>query len=474
MPPPAGPVRAGGGWAVPAAAGLAMFALTLFMPAVLGDPDTFWHVAAGNWIVGHGAVPHVDPFSYTRAGAPWVAHEWLAEVLFALAHRAAGWSGVAALTAAAVGAAFLQLARHLGRWLPGGAVLLLSLMAACCVSPVILARPHALALPFLEAWVAGLFIARAEQRAPSPWLLPVMCIWANLHGGYMLGLLLVLPLGLEALVDAPADALPAWRGTLLRWGAFLLGAVVAAALTPHGPAGLLFPFQLVGIAELSFITEWRPTDFGTLQPLELVLAAGLYVALTRGARLPPVRILMLLGLLHLALSHTRHQALAGMIAPLLLAGPIGAALPLPRPGRARAGWALGGAAAAAGMLVLRLTMPAAPGGNSAVPSAALAHVPPPLAAQPVFNDYGFGGYLISVGIRPFIDGRADLYGPAFLRDYAAATAPNHAVLERLLAAYGIQWTLLPPGSPAAELLDLMPGWCRLHADGVAVVHARSC
>ena len=67
MPPSAGPLQAGGGCAVSAAAGLVMFALTLFMPAVLGDPDTFWHVAAWYWIIGHAAVPHIDPFSHTRA-----------------------------------------------------------------------------------------------------------------------------------------------------------------------------------------------------------------------------------------------------------------------------------------------------------------------------------------------------------------------------------------------------------------------
>ena len=456
--------------AAPAALALVMLAVALFVPGVLNDPDTFWHIKAGEWMIAHGAVPHTDPFSYTRAGAPWVAHEWLAEVAFALAFRAAGWGGVVTLTALAVAAAFFQLARHLGRWLPVPVVLLMSLLAASCVAPGLLARPHILALPFFETWVAGLFIARARGGAPSPWLLPVMCIWANLHGGYMLGLMLVLPLGLEALLGAPAD----WRRTVPRWGGFLLAAVAAAAVTPLGVAGLLFPFQLVGLSELSMIVEWRPTDFSTLQPLELVLVAGLYVALTRGARLPPVRLLILLGLLHLALTHTRHQQLVGVILPLLLAGPIAAALPALRPGRGGARWAAWGLGAAGGLVVLRLLLPVAPGGKTPVPAAAVAHVPPALAAQPVFNDYSFGGYLIYAGIRPFIDGRADLYGPAFMRAYDAATSPNRAVLEDLFRTYDVRWTLLPPGSPAVQLLDLMPHWCRLYSDDIAVVHALSC
>ena len=68
-------------------AGLAMLTLVLFNPAVLNDGDTFSHVAAGGWMLDHRAVLHQDPFSATRAGAPWVAHEWLSEVLLAAAYR---------------------------------------------------------------------------------------------------------------------------------------------------------------------------------------------------------------------------------------------------------------------------------------------------------------------------------------------------------------------------------------------------
>jgi len=455
---------------MPVILALVVFTLVLFMPGVLNDPDTFWHLKAGEWIIAQGAVPHTDPFSHTRAGSPWVAHEWLAEVAFALAFRGAGWTGVVVLTAAAIAATFFQLSRHLGRWLPTGAVLVLSLMAASCIAPVILARPHALALPFFEAWVAGLFIARSEGRAPSFWLLPVLCIWANLHGGYMLGIMLVFPLALEALLDPTADR----RRVTLRWGAFLLAALAASALTPHGLAGLLFPFQLVGMSELGMIVEWRPTDFGTLQPLEIVLVAGLYVALTRGARLPLLRLLIMLGLLHMALAHTRHQALVGVILPLMLAGPLSAALPVRRTYDGGARWAGWGLGAACGIAVIRLLLPVTPDSNALVPASAVAHVPAALAAQPVFNDYSFGGYLIYAGIRPFIDGRADLYGPAFMQSYAAAVAPDRVALERAFQTYNVRWTLLPPGSPAVQLLDLMPHWCRLYSDDIAVVHAQSC
>ena len=84
--------------------GLAVFALAAFSPAALNDGDTWSHLATGEWILAHGAIPRVDPFSFSFAGQPWTAHEWLAELVMALAFRAAGWSGVALLTGAAAGA----------------------------------------------------------------------------------------------------------------------------------------------------------------------------------------------------------------------------------------------------------------------------------------------------------------------------------------------------------------------------------
>lgn len=451
-------------------AATAMLVTTLFAPGVLGDGDSFWHLSAGDWIIAHGAVPHADTFSYTFAGAPWMAHEWLSEVLFAAAFHAAGWSGVVALTALAAALALFQLARHLGRWLPAGPSMLLLLLAGSCICPSLFARPHILALPALEVWVAGLFSARSAGSAPSWRLLPVMCLWANLHGGFMLGLFLVVPLALEAALAEPA----ARRPVLARWGGFLLAATVAAILTPHGWAGLLFPFQLINMTELANIIEWQPPRFSEIQPLELVLITGLYMALTRGARLPPVRLLLLLGLLHMALHHTRHQILVGVIVPLLIAEPLGAVLVREPAAFGSSRWRAGGLVAMAGLVAVRLLLPIVRVDGPAAPVTALAHVPPALAAEPVFNDYIFGGYLIYAHVRPFIDGRAELYGDAFIHQYLSVTALERPVLETVFRDYKVRWTILAADTPLVTLMDTLPHWCRLYADRVAVVHVAGC
>ena len=185
----------------------------------------------------------------------------------------------------------------------------------------LLARPHLLALPLLELWTAGLVIARSERRPPSWFLLPVMALWANLHGGFVFGFVLLAFLGVEALLEEPGN-----RQTLKSWAFFSIGAVFAAMLTPHFVDGLIFPFRLIATAQLANIGEWQPANFATLQPFELVLLAAIYVFLSRGVKLPPVRLLILLLLLHLSLQHVRHQILFAMAVPLLLAEPLANAL----------------------------------------------------------------------------------------------------------------------------------------------------
>jgi hypothetical protein len=457
-------------WAVAGLAALAVFAVTAFAPGVLNDGDTYWHISAGRWMLAHHSVLAADPFSYTMAGAPWHAQEWLSEIAMALGYGAGGWSGVLLLSAVAAGAAAGVFAFHLSRHLSSTPLLLSIAAGLACMAPSLLARPHLLALPMLAIWTAGLVTARDEGRGPSWWLLPVMTMWANLHGGFMLGLALVGALGLEALFETRR-----WRH-FGEWVLFGVAAALAAMLTPHGFDGLLFPFRLMAMGGLSHIGEWQSTSFTTLQPLEIAILLALFVFATRGVKLPALRFAIALVFLHLALQHARHQIVFAIVAPMLLAKPLGDAFAgvgtVKLPGTvSRHAIVL-----VAGLSILllgglRLALPVVRTDDPVSPVSALAHVPRALAKAPVLNDYAFGGYLIFNGIRPFIDSRADLYGDAFLDRYARIVTPDKGALEDALRQYGIRWTILRTASPANALLDAMPGWHRIHADRFAVVHA---
>jgi hypothetical protein len=450
-------------------AGTVLFALLLAVPGILADPDTLWQIRTGDWILQHRAIPHTDPFSYTAVGQRWFAHEWLAEVLMGLANRAGGLRGVMVLTALASGLTAGLLLSHLRRvmaLLPAVAVMLLAI-ANCAGS--LLARPHVLAWPCLEVWCAGLVLARARRSQPCWWLLPVMVLWVNLHGSFMIGLLLPLPFLAEAAIEAG----PNWRQPTLAWALFTAAAWACALLNPDTIEGVLFPFHLLAMHNLGWIGEWSPADFSAFRPLELLLLVLLGVGLLGRLTVPPIRLLTLLGLVHMALQHWRHDQLVGLIGALLLAEPIGRLAPvLDEVSRVRRGavpvaMAMLAVVAVGGRFMVSLDQ--RPGGAV---FAVLDAVPVEVRERPVLNDYGFGAYLIAHGDRPFIDSRADMYGDAFLGRYREITAPGQAALAAALRDFNVDWTIFPPDAGVVSLLDRQAGWHRLVTGPAAVVHVR--
>jgi hypothetical protein len=298
---------------------LLAFARALAQPgALLHDPDTYLHIAAGRWMVTHAALPTYDPFSYTFAGAHWAAPEWLAEIVLATVYRVAGWSGLALATIACFAVSLALSTRSLLRSAEPFPALIAVALGAAMVEPHLLARPHILALPLLVLWSGALFAARDAGKAPPFRLLPVMVLWANLHGSFLFGLGLAGYLTAEAVVSGPRTL------EARRWGLFVALAFAAALLTPNGVSGLVEPFRMMAMPALqsSFI-EWRSPDFQQFQPLEIWLLGLMAVGLTTGVRLPWPRVLLLLALCHMALAHTRHADLLGLVGPLVVAGSLG-------------------------------------------------------------------------------------------------------------------------------------------------------
>ena len=471
------------GLSLPLLMGVAVYAPLLFAaPALLGDPDTYWHIATGRWIMEHGAVPDRDVFSFSMPGAPWTPPEWLAEIVIARLYDHFGWAGLVMATAASVAGALAILLRALLGSLAPVHALIATVLAAMFVIPHLLARPHILVLPILVWWVAALVAARTENRAPSWLLVPLMTLWANMHSSYALGL------GLATLLAGEALLLAADRQTRLQalrsWGFFIALSIAASLVTPFGIDGLLLPFKLTTMSTLGLIKEWQSPNFEHFEPLEIWIIAVLFAALWLGWRLPPTRVMILLLLLHMALRHGRYGELLGFLAPLIVAPALGlqiakhltlrplsaldrAMSELAKPASPR-GIAIAGAALLA-VSAVALWDGAAREASAITPKAAVAAVAARHLQGPVFNDYAFGGYLVFAGIEPFIDGRY-FYGDAFIKRYVDATLLLSGELPQLLAEYGIVWTLLTPRNPAVVLLDHLPGWRRFYTDDIAVVH----
>ena len=454
--------------------------------ALLNDPDTYLHIAAGNWILAHRALPIHDPFSHTLPGANWISSEWLAEIILAAVYDYFGWGGVILLTAASVALAVALLTHFLLRRVAPLPALIAAIAATALLQPHALARPHILALPLLVLWAGLLLAARDADRPPPFAALAVMVLWANLHGSFMFGLALAAFLGGEAVVQPPALR-SRWAAGRW-WGGFVLAASLAALLTPYGIAGLVQPIRLMGMPVLqATFAEWASPDFHQSPALEMWILGALLIGFATGVRLPPTRLLLLLGLVHMTLQHGRHGDVLATVGPLALAASLGGAVAarvareaptrltgwIARPARPPGVAAVALTLALAVVLALPTALrPIRRTDDTLTPGAALAAATRLGLSGPVFNSESFGGYLIFRGVPDFIDGRVEMYGNDFLATDYQAERGGEAALTELLARYHVGWTLLVPGAGAVGVMDHLAGWERVYADNRAVIHRR--
>ncbi len=457
--------------------GVGVYALFLLAGnRLLIDPDTMWQITVGQWIIDHRAVPETDIYSFTMRGQPWISTQWLAQVAYAKVFAISGWSGPVVLAASAIAATFAMLAKFLSRRLSESTTLVFVAAALALTVPHLLARPHVLAMPVMVAWVGGLIEAADRRGAPSPWLTPLMALWANLHGGFVFGLVLIGPIALDAIMNADANLR---KSLALRWAGFALVALLMSCCTPYGWNSLLASLKILELGgALPLIMEWRPANFGSIGPLEICLLLGIGLALFRGVKLPPLRIVLLLGLLHMALAQERSAEILALVAPLVLAAPLArqvggveisnsAAAPASR-GVLFASVAVALVAATLGFASVHRFEPHSHG----APVAAVVELKKLNLAR-VFNDYDFGGYLIANGVATFIDGRTELYGEKFFVDHNNASGlMEPEKLFRLLDQYDIEATLLRTQSASTKLLDHIDGWQKVYSDDIATIHVR--
>jgi hypothetical protein len=209
---------------------------------------------------------------------------------------------------------------------------------------------------------------------------------------------------------------------------------------------------------------------------EVWLLAGIAYVLYSGVKLPPLRIVLLLALIHETLAHQRYIDVMAMVAPFFVARPLAQQLsqrPRTNDLSTTASTRRRFIAFATALLGLSIFVVKMIDFRPAWTLSPALEKIKEAKSNRIFNDYSFGGYLIYMGIPPFIDGRAELYGAEYIARYRSAVSlQNVNDLIRLLDEYQITATLLSPSRPAIGLLDRMEGWERAYADDVAVVHLR--
>jgi hypothetical protein len=481
--PHAGEARAT--WFVPAAVFVVILIIFLANSGDLlfRDPDLLWHITVGRRILETRSFPWVDEFSHTFQGQPWVAKEWISQILFAVVHDILGLKGLAVLIGCVIALTFTLLFLVLEQRMRIVPALIGALFAYSLAAPHFLVRPHMLSFPLVVLWIAGLVRAAETRTAPSPLLLALMVLWANLHGGFTLGLACVVPFALEAVMAAePTDRV----ATAKRWAIFLGGAALAALVTPYGYRALWATYQVFGGNEaLKYIIEWQPLNFARDQYVGLLILSALFASLLSGVKLPFVRCALVLGLLYQALLHVRFVALAAIVVPVLVAGPLSRQFPYL--GKTGPDPALAALLAVAGKPILRLfvmiALAAGAAASALLPERTLPPAIAPVAAVDylgarakegkIYNDYLFGGYLIFRGIPTFIDGRSDqLFAGGFLGDLYRTLDGSARDFRALLDRHDIRFALVRPNTRDAHVLDEGEGWRKLYADDAAILYER--
>ncbi len=446
------------------------------------DPDIWWHLKTGEYISLHKSVPHTDRFSYTRAGEPWVAHEWLTDLLLYQIQRTIGFGGLILIFAAVLSAAFYPLYLRCGPapYIAGVA----TLFAAWATTPIWGVRPQVLSFLLTSLW---LLILERSDRNPKLlwWTVPLTLLWVNLHAGFALGLgvsaLFLAGALLERFLGHSAPN-PPWRmaASILFLDLFLV------PLNPNGTRLFSYPIETLRSTTMqNYIMEWASPNFHHVEYWPFLLIVLATFATLSWSRLPvrPRDLLLLLVSLYAGLVSIRLMPFYILIAVPVISRRLGVwpkTTRQPRHPLQTLRVSLNAAillamAIFAGIHVARVIQHQSQAEADQFPLRAVwflqAHPP----AGPIFNHYDWGGYLIwklSPHTPVFIDGRADLYGPQIFHDFAD-TYQLKGPWRQTLQRWHVETVIVPPDSALATGLRSAPGWIISYQDAQAIIFTTS-
>lgn len=467
------------------------------------DTDTWWHIRSGQYIVEQWTIPATDPFSFTRQDHPWIDHGWSAQIFWYGLYALGGWAVVSLGLAGLVTLAFWFVWRQI----EGNIfVAALGMVLGAIVSSVVwAARPQMIS--FLLTAIVAYLLHRFKRHDGRllPWLPLIMLVWANIHGGFAIGFMLMgaYLVGelLNRLTRHEADPVVDTAG--LKYLALTIGLSLAAmVVNPYTWRMWVYPFQTVGIGALrDFIVEWRSPDFhlNYVQPFAVMLLLVL-VAMARAGRRADWTDLTLVSLWTAwGLFAARNIAIFGLVVTPILVRyadlawtaqwqlwgydqpPFAAAATSRRGARGPlrvVNWLLLSLIGIAALI--KIALPLQPRTTlqverDSMPYEAVEFIRAQRPQGPMLNSYNWGGYLI-FKLWPdypvYIDGRTDLYDDLFIRRYLRAAVADEDWPE-ILRTDGINLVVIEQDSTLAKFLRQEPGWRQIYRDDMAAIFSRT-
>jgi hypothetical protein len=460
----------------------------VFVPARLFvvDPDSWWHVKVGAEILATHHWPTVDPYSFTVSGEPWIAYEWLGEVLSAVAMHIGGVRGLDLLLIVLGSAIMVSL--YIYTTLCSGnskAGFVACAMLFVLANASFTLRPQMLGYLFLILTLIALELFRQGKRR-AIWFLPLLfLIWVNAHGSFIIGLGTILVYWLSGLRELQLGGIEAhaWPASQRRQLSFVfLLCLAVLPVTPYFTRLAVYPFDMMFSQPVNVanIQEWRPMPFGLLAG-EVFLALLLVfivsqVVLRITWRLEELA-LCLLGIA-MACLHVRFLLIfVPFFAPLLAKI---LARYLPAYDRSKDQFLLNATILAALAWSVVHYLPSQAEIQQRIstgsPVRAVQYLQNHAIPGPMYNNYGFGGYLVwsaKPGQRDFIDGRGDIFERGgVLRDYMQISLLRPGALG-VLDGYRVRSCLLQRNEPLATVLAALPSWRTAYSDEQAVLFVRA-
>lgn len=467
-------------------------ALGLFAMAArnVTDPDVWWHLRTGQLILHNHALFHADPYSFTKFGQPWVNHEWLSDILIFIVYRAAGWTGLIALFAAITSATFMLLfARCYG---PPYLAAAFAVWGAIASAPSWGVRPQT-----FFVFLASLFLLILERSSGRPnllwYLLPATLVWVNLHAGYAMGIVLMVLFLIGDTLDV-VFGFEQWsqsREKIKKMAIALAACLAIIPLNPYGTRMYSYPLQTLHSQSMQgYISEWFSPNFhaGMYLPLLLMILAIFVAATISPLRLCPRELLLLSATMWAALHSVRHITIFVLVAAPLLSRLIYARLSedqgfalRAKPAAATLSLRLCNGIVLAALVAFTVTRVRQVGAGQAnaealaFPSAAVSFLSDNRLPGPLLNHYNWGGYLIwklYPDYRVYIDGRADVYGDAFMDQSGSTYNISDASWRRPLDLWQIRTVILPPNTALVSALRGEVAWKEVYGDRQAVIFER--
>lgn len=460
---------------------LTMYAFMMVKANWISDPDIYWHIVVGRDIWTSAHVPMFDSYSFSALGKPWIAKEWLSQLILFAVYTIGGWSTVAFFACAICALSLTVLFWRLLALVKWTVAIGLVWIAMPFLSLSFLARPQMFSFLLFAIAILETEAAVASARRPAWWIVLLALLWANLHASFPI---LIVVLGFGAL-DAAAHAQSGQRvGVLKDWAVIAAAVMISFGCTPYFFGSLQVATTIVGADLSKYILEWRPIDWNYYRSTttEALILGGWLAFITIGSllilyrrQLWPFRFLPMLAFAALTMKHIRFCTLFTLMAVVTVARPFGERFPrfAPRPLSIgpdimrRWRMALGLSLAIAGSTFSFIDR--APD-TSMTPSAALAFARAMGAEGRVYNSYLFGGYLISEGVPTLIDGRTELFfGGPLETILDPIIAGDEIGFQRSLQIFGIQWALVKAGSSEAQLFAKTEHFKLIYQDRIAEI-----